>query len=462
MRSLLILLVILALGIFSNLLAEDAENEMENHDTEEMENEGAVMEGEGEVGESEDTPTVDAVVVEPEKTSKEKLMAMAAFIDKKGRGLKAILDNDMKTAEKNFEEAGEIAVKNENIEATLDAGYSLSTIGNTESARKLFDTAKAIAQEAKDWREMLAVGYAYASLPEDENSATDAVAVVQEAEKTAESEKSWRALIEIADAFTHLKSVDLAKNTYDKAVNFLKEDLANAEKEQNWLALIEISKAFTHLKSFELAKSTTLKATEILKQQEKGAEKSGDWLSLLQIGQGYVQLKSAELAKATYDKALGLLEKVKDTDGLEILAKGYEEIGAKDKAVEVAALLNETKKQETTATTKKIRRKKERKEPPAGWSPIGKSLAEAPEISNTSRQILADKAQTKMALANEKALMEIESEKEQTYKFKHFYFGNRFPYRRWDIGNDKFDVNGWAAEQMKMYKMQGGMYVIGD
>ncbi len=308
--------------------------------------------------------------------SKEKLKAMARFIDKKARGLKAVIDKDMEAAEEHLEEAGEIATENEDWESTLDAGYSLSTIGKTDSAKKLFDTAKSLTQKAQDWRSMLAVGYAYASLPPEQDAVDDAVEVMQDAEEIASEEDNWRALVE--------------------------------------------------------------------------------------IGNGFKELKSAELAKATYAKALHLLEEVKDSEGLDMLARGYDELGDKVKAAEVEMMAGEARKEEAAmGGGGKIRKKKVRKAPPSGWSPTGKSLAEPPEISDTSRKILADKAKGKMMEAHEKSLMDAEAEREYSYRFKHYYFGpgERFRYRRWDVKTD-FDVDAWAAHELDSYILEDGVYIL--
>jgi tetratricopeptide (TPR) repeat protein len=308
--------------------------------------------------------------------SKEKALALARFIDKKARGLKAVLDKDMETAEEHFEEAGEIATENEDWENTLDAGYSLSAIGETESAKKLFDAAKSLTAKARDWRSMLAVGYAYATLPAEEDAADDAVEVMQSAEEAASEEENWRGLLE--------------------------------------------------------------------------------------IGTGFREVKSADLAKAAYDKASHLLEQVRDSEGLKMLARGYEDLGEESRAREITALAEEAEKEEAAmGGGKKIRKRKERKEPPGDWSPTGKSLADSPKISDTSRKILAGKAEGKMREAHEKALMDAEAEREYTYEFRRYYFGppGRFPYRRWDTGTD-FDVNTWAAREFDRYVVKDGLYVL--
>ncbi len=351
-------------------------------------------------------------------SSKEKLKGMARFMDRQARGFKAILEKDIETAEENFTEAGEVAAAEESWEGTLEAGYSLSSIGKTESARKLFDTAKSLTNKAKDWRSMLAVAYAYASLPEDEDAGEDAVELMAEAEEAAASQKNWRALLEIGTGFSQMKTAELAKSTYEKALVLLKE-------------------------------------------AEKSASDEGDWPALVDIGNGFAELKSAKLAKATYAKALHLLEKARDSEGLEQLARGYEEIGEEEKAEEVAALAEEVKKEEA-ASGKKVRRKRVHKDPPAGWSPTGKSLAEPDKISDESRRILAAKAEAKLADAGELALMDAEAQRDYSYRFRSYYLTSpNFGYRRWG-GGGRFDVNGWAAGQFGRYEMVNGFYVLAD
>ena len=325
---------------------------------------------------SADVTEETATGTEESVSSREKARAIARFIDRKARGLKAVLDKDMDTAEEHFEEAGEIAAENEDWENTLDAGYSLSAIGETRSAKKLFDAAKSLTAKARDWRSMLAVGYAYATLPAEEEAADDAVEVMQTAEEVASEQENWRGLLE--------------------------------------------------------------------------------------IGSGFKELKSAKLAKATYEKALHLLEEVRDSEGLKMLARGYEELGEVSRAREITVLAEEAEKEEAAmGGGKKIRKRKVRKEPPGDWSPTGKSLADSPKISDTSRGILAGKAEGKMMEAHEKALMDAEAEREYSYEFREYYFGpgGDFGYRRWDTRTD-FDVNTWAAQEFDNYVIRDGAYVL--
>ncbi len=380
----LVIVGLLVCGLLIIPLAVSQDKEAETVATEETVEEPTVSEistGEETAVTIEDEASADvteetATETEESVSAKEKARAIARFIDKKARGLKAVLDKDMETAEEHFEEAGEIAAENEDWENTLDAGYSLSAIGETRSAKKLFDTAKSLTAKARDWRSMLAVGYAYATLPAEEEAADDAVEVMQSAEEVASEEENWRGLLE--------------------------------------------------------------------------------------IGGGFKELRSGDLAKAAYDKASHLLEQVRDSEGLKMLARGYEELGEVSRAREITVLAEEAEKEEAAmGGGKKIRKRKVRKEPPGGWSPTGKSLADSPKISDTSRGILAGKAEGKMMEAHEKALMDAEAEREYSYEFREYYFGpgGDFGYRRWDTRTD-FDVNTWAAQEFDNYVIRDGAYVL--
>jgi len=157
---------------------------------------------------------------EPEQTTEE------LMDDAQAHGLAAAADNETETAGNWFKKAAEYADRIASWEGLMDASLALSSIGDVDASKAILDQANALNQKFNDWRTSLAVGHAYASLPDEAEADDEAEAAIDEANQLAEDLESWRAMVEVGSAYLSLKldeAGSYATDAYDKALSIASE-----------------------------------------------------------------------------------------------------------------------------------------------------------------------------------------------------------------------------------------------
>jgi hypothetical protein len=146
--------------------------------------------------------------------------------DAQARGYEAAAGDETEEAVSWFKKAAEYADRIASWEGLMDASLALSSIGDADASKAILDQANALSTKFKDWRTSLAMGHAYASLPDEAEADDEAEAAIDEAKSLAEDLKSWRAMVEVGSAYLNLK-LDEAKtyatDAYDSALKIAAE-----------------------------------------------------------------------------------------------------------------------------------------------------------------------------------------------------------------------------------------------
>ena len=146
--------------------------------------------------------------------------------DAQARGYEAAAGDETDEATSWFKKAAEYADRIASWEGLMDASLALSSIGDVDASKAILDQANALSTKFNDWRTSLAVGHAYASLPDEAEADDEAEVAINEAKTLAEDLKSWRAMVEVGTAYLDLK-LDEAKtyatDAYDSALTIAAE-----------------------------------------------------------------------------------------------------------------------------------------------------------------------------------------------------------------------------------------------
>jgi len=158
---------------------------------------------------------------EQTETSTEEMMN-----DAQARGYQAATEKNTEAAAGWFTKAAEYADRVASWEGLMDAALALSSIGETDASKAALDRANALSTRFNDWRTSLAMGHAYASLPDEAEADDDAEAAIDEAKALAEKLDSWRAMVEVGTAYAGLKleeAQEYATDAYDAALKIATE-----------------------------------------------------------------------------------------------------------------------------------------------------------------------------------------------------------------------------------------------
>jgi len=146
--------------------------------------------------------------------------------DAQAHGLAAAAENETGTAANWFKKAAGYADRIASWDGLMDASLALSSIGDVDASKAILDQANALSQKFNDWRTSLAMGHAYATLPDEAEADDEAEAAINEANELAQNLESWRAMVEVGSAYLNLK-IDEAKtyatDAYDKALAIASE-----------------------------------------------------------------------------------------------------------------------------------------------------------------------------------------------------------------------------------------------
>ncbi len=121
--------------------------------------------------------------------------------DSLAKGYLAASKKDIDAAFDYFTKSLSFANKAKSWKGFVDAGCAFSALGKPKEALRPFKNAYNIAASKRDWRGLVAVSYAYASLPENMKSKKNALSALNLALKIANRKKDWLGLQEIAKAF---------------------------------------------------------------------------------------------------------------------------------------------------------------------------------------------------------------------------------------------------------------------
>ena len=182
----------------------------------------------GETGEEAAGEAGDEAAGEPgEETGEEAELSTEEMMDDaQARGYEAAAEDETEAATGWFAKAAAYAERIASWEGLMDAALALSSVGDSDAAKAVLDKANELSAKFKDWRTSLAVGHAYASLPDEAEADDEAEAAIDEAKALAEKLESWRAMVEVGTAYAGLR-LDEAKNyatdAYDAALKIVSE-----------------------------------------------------------------------------------------------------------------------------------------------------------------------------------------------------------------------------------------------
>ncbi len=150
----------------------------------------------------------------------------AVMDDAQARGYQAATENDTEAAAGWFKKAADYADGIASWEGLMDASLALSSIGEVDASKAVLDRANTLSAKFKDWRTSLAMGHAYASLPDEAEADDEAQEAIDFAKQQAEKLKSWRAMVEVGTAYMGLKldeAKEYATDAYDTALTLASE-----------------------------------------------------------------------------------------------------------------------------------------------------------------------------------------------------------------------------------------------
>ena len=130
-------------------------------------------------------------------------------------------------SKKYFQKAFDLAGKVCDWSCMIDSAGGLLVLGEREDATNCFDRVAKMNKRIKDWRASIALAYNYLSYPKDFVDKDKVAQSLEAAEKYASEKKSWRGLLETAEAFDKaglkdrvLACIELAKNMGIESKNY--------------------------------------------------------------------------------------------------------------------------------------------------------------------------------------------------------------------------------------------------
>lgn len=281
------------------------------------------------------------------------------------------------------------------LQDSMARGYLAITKDDNNSALDYFKKALDYAKEVRSWRGCIDSGYGLLSLG-NPNEATKAF---ETAYAYSKSDADWRGCVASGYGFLslpeELKNANTAKGCFKGA--FL---IAKSKKE--YQGIVEATNGFTAIKDVKTAKEYIDTAFEI-------AKKDSSALGLKLVSEGYFKAGYAKDAQ----QALGLSENIQNQRG-EVL----------------------------------------KKQPPAGWQPLGETVAGPPKIDANiqikSRESADKEIQEKYEwIAKQKELEAKQDQYANIYAMYYDYpWGSRaWGYNAWTPGSWGFGVwnkKGWG------------------
>lgn len=295
--------------------------------------------------------------------------AIQSMHDSFARGFQAIEAKNKDEAVKMFRQAGQYAVQAGEWKGCLDAGSSLLKLGQPADAAALFDQASNIGQTQQDWRIGVAVGYAYASLPADQN------------------------------------------------------------KKQN------ASNSFMSAASFAKGKS--------------------DWTGMAEAANGLVNIGDKNAASSVAAEAKQIVDQTQSPKGAEVIAELYKKM---DMGGEAQQMMNTSQNYAQVHETAR----KQIIQPPAGWSPVGESVAgpwvPSPEQQKLARESADKDIESKNQWILQQEQIEAEHQKEATQYSSYYYYPYGYSstnvYTPWDWDM----LIPWASSCSSSYVYTDGYY----
>lgn len=141
--------------------------------------------------------------------------------DAMARAYKAATEKKLDEAKQWFRKASQYAQEAKSWQGLLDAGHGLSTLGLPEEAAGCFDSANESIVQSKDWHGGVALGYAYASLP-DKLNLLDRTAKIW-AESRSWAKNDLFGLVEVGRGFMSIGKNAESEECLDLAKELLKE-----------------------------------------------------------------------------------------------------------------------------------------------------------------------------------------------------------------------------------------------
>lgn len=308
----------------------------------------------------------------------------------------------------------------EKVDNLLAGAYQAIEQDNTGGAQQQFLDAAEQAKNIQDWQGLVDACYGLAALGQTEQ----ALSFLQEAFRIARAKNSWQGLVAVGYALSSLP--------------------------QNMNLLSQSSEAFD--------------------QAGRLAEKNQDWGGFVEAAKGFHTLKNSGKAQTLLDKAFALVEANEDAQGAMAVAKAFQSIGNSTKAAQAQALAQAISRNQGGEA-------RGVKTPPPGWSPTGKSVRDANEVSEEAQRLNRNSVDkdisNKMTYIREKKRLDAEKERNRTrlaeaylyysgyYRYPGSYFGIR-NFGLYGFGAHRLSrshLHSFARFHLSSYSRRGGFYI---
>jgi hypothetical protein len=245
------------------------------------------------------------------------------------------------------------------------------------------------------------------------------------------------------------KGYELAsKNNARDALYQFKTAATYASKAKSWRGLIDAANAFSALGQPKDGLHYLNEATAIARLEK-------DWRGLVASGYAYAalpeKLKASHNADSCFTQACEIALKNDDWRGISEGAKGLEKIGNISAANQYRASADKLKNDIQTAT------------PPPGWQPAAPSIAGTKKVSMEAQLANRRAADGDIERKNQWLLEQQKKENaRQQYSYKYVtYYGYPYYYTfysRWStLSNVQTSV--WATYYLARYRYNSGVYV---
>jgi len=122
-----------------------------------------------------------------------------------------------------FIKAATYAKEVNNWQGLIDSGYGFSTLGLPKEAANNFTAAEEITNKLSDWHAKIALGYAFASLPDEQHLLGKSVKSFKDAKKIAQEKEDIFGLIEAGRGLASINKNKQSEECLDLAKDILKE-----------------------------------------------------------------------------------------------------------------------------------------------------------------------------------------------------------------------------------------------
>lgn len=278
-----------------------------------------------------------------------------------------------------------------------------------------------------------------------ENKPEEAKKSFMNAGQSASSAGQWAGIIDAGNALLKLDDPQNANILFQKA-------LKTAQTNQDWHQLIGTGYALASLPLNLNAQGSAVAAFSNASQLSLTAK---DWMGMAEAAKGCISIQEASQASQILDQAFVIAKETYSQNGAEALAKLYSELGNPESVQKCQNLIAEINEIRGGFQERAVI------QPPAGWNPVGDSVAGPPKLDLETQKAIRASADAEIQSKNEYILEQerIEAEHQQAASVwvDYYYYPYGCSYGVYEVWPSTMLVE-WADSCMSSYVYVDGYY----